>query len=715
MFRDFTDQMPGIIGGQEPEGTGVGLVGIAPEATLYMYRVFSCYGQTTEEVLLKAMQMAADDGVDIVSMSWGSLNPFELLDPFVDMTSGFANLGIAPIVAAGNDGDGGVYYISSPAAGRDVIAVGSVSNTQYPITYSAKDSRGRSFKYASIWPIKDTEPLDVFLLTVDAEYSCGYRGLETTYSSGIDWSKTVLVLGAQCLSGYWTAFNFSYVAYIDDFAPSSPFADVYWLDPVSDSAPNQLFLNINSKDSATILSMYEKAGGYGKYKWTFGNTQASSVKQDLTGGRMSNYSSFGPTMDTIEFKPQLSAPGGNILSTWPLGPLGGYTIVSGTSMATPFVAAAYALVKSQFPNLSVGEIRALLQTTSTPMGTTEDHTLLSSSVHQGSGLVNPFAAITYESSVFPGELAINDTDTYLSKPSEITITNKSSRSKTYVISHDGAGYVEYFPYGLEVRAFEGTPQFPIYSTAEFSASTIKVAAGESVTFSVTFTPPALTEDHPAKKNPIISGFIKIQNNNDIFTVPYAGLPYSRYDVQYFSDPAGVETVRADYPVHTVDEGFLAFNWSLYETPIQYFDLDFYTPEIRFDALPANTTFIANYNGPPAPADWTYLPSKSALNTVYFGVPTFGQLDAVVPADPWTWSNNYFPWAYSDIAEKWQWLGQGDYRILTSVLKFGGDREDRDAWEMYLGPVYRFYSATDCPVPNTPPGCYGVPEGPPPHS
>ena len=47
------------------------------------------------------------------------------------------------------------------------------------------------------------------------------------------------------------------------------------------------------------------------------------------------------------------APGGKILSTWPLGPYGGYAIISGTSMATPFVAACYALVRSQNLGLSV--------------------------------------------------------------------------------------------------------------------------------------------------------------------------------------------------------------------------------------------------------------------------------------------------------------------------------------------------------------------------
>jgi subtilisin family serine protease len=108
---------------------------------------------------------------------------------------------------------------------------------------------------------------------------------------------------------------------------------------------------------------------------------------------MSNYSTFGLPWDSLAMKPQLSALGGNILSTWPLGDLGGYAVISGTSMATPFVAGCYALVKSQFPKLSLAEIRAKLQSTSTPVAYLPDKSILSTAIHQGAGLVNPYKAI----------------------------------------------------------------------------------------------------------------------------------------------------------------------------------------------------------------------------------------------------------------------------------------------------------------------------------
>jgi hypothetical protein len=66
---------------------------------------------------------------------------------------------------------------------------------------------------------------------------------------------------------------------------------------------------------STGAKLVSKLKANPSYKLKFTSPAAASI--DLaTGGTMSNFSSFGPSWDTLVVKPTLSAPGGKILSTY---------------------------------------------------------------------------------------------------------------------------------------------------------------------------------------------------------------------------------------------------------------------------------------------------------------------------------------------------------------------------------------------------------------
>ncbi|KAH8890656.1 subtilisin-like protein, partial [Thozetella sp. PMI_491] len=530
----------GIIGMQDPADMGFGLSGVAPEATLYMYKVFSCaYSSTPDDIVMKGMIKAVEDGVDVISMSLGFTSYFVANSPYTDLIKSIIGQGVGIVVSNGNAGELGIYAESSPADGDGVIAVGSVTNKQFPILYTAEDSTGASFQYGSVWPL-DTPDLKVYYHGSECTYNAVciiitmwqsvltdvYRGSNTTVVIA---ETGTCALGSQ-MSGA-SAFGIKYlIAATAERLDPSPFGqDIELQIPfpsvatvvVTPAVGAQLIKNIQADPSYTI-----------KF-----NSSAAGTMDLVTGGLMSNFSSFGPSWDSLSVKPTLSAPGGKILATWPLGPSGGYAIISGTSMAAPFVAGAYALVKSQFPNLSVAQIGNLLQSTSTPMSYVYDKSILSTVAHQGAGMVNPYKAITYGTLVSPSQINLGDLDDFQRTAQTITITNKAtSGKKVFEITHQGAGYAELFPYPdlLDPNSWNqlGQPQFATYATARFSQTRITVHAGETLEFRAYITQPKLTAEQIAK-TPIISGFFQLTSDSETHTIPYVGVPYSRQDESGF--------------------------------------------------------------------------------------------------------------------------------------------------------------------------------------
>ncbi len=90
---------------------------------------------------------------------------------------------------------------------------------------------------------------------------------------------------------------------------------------------------------------------------------------EMDGSRIKDYSSRGPTKECI-IKPDIVAPGSNIISCngIKMAKNSMYSIKSGTSMATPVVSGAIALLLSKYPSMTGRDVKVRLKNSADDMG-----------------------------------------------------------------------------------------------------------------------------------------------------------------------------------------------------------------------------------------------------------------------------------------------------------------------------------------------------------
>jgi serine protease len=117
--------------------------------------------------------------------------------------------------------------------------------------------------------------------------------------------------------------------------------------------------------------------------------KAMAVAATDAGNHRASFSSYGPEVD-------IAAPGIGIYSThWTPGSGGTYAYLSGTSMATPHVAGAAALLASLPQFDTPDRLRLALESTALDLGP------ICRDVYYGAGVVQAYAALQYEPDASP--------------------------------------------------------------------------------------------------------------------------------------------------------------------------------------------------------------------------------------------------------------------------------------------------------------------------
>ncbi|WP_329164587.1 S8 family serine peptidase [Streptomyces sp. NBC_01717] len=192
-----------------------------------------------------------------------------------------------------------------------------------------------------------------------------------------------------------------------------------------------------------------------------------------SAGKIAGFSGFGPSLVDGSAKPNISAPGVNIRSTWPGNT---YKSINGTSMATPHVAGAVALLWSSAPSLigNIDETRALLNQGARDVDDTHCGGTAGMNNVWGEGKLDIFASVDkapHTAAVVTGKVTDKATGSALAG---VTVKASGSAStRTVTTSADGS-YRLTLPVGTYDFALSG------YGYADGSASGVTVATGEQL-------------------------------------------------------------------------------------------------------------------------------------------------------------------------------------------------------------------------------------------
>ncbi len=324
--------------------------GVAPAAQLGNYNVFpGAIENARSEDILNALEAAYADGMHVANMSLGG-NAHGVQDLLTVAVDNLDRGGMVVAIAAGNEGPG-FSTVSSPGSAERALTAGA-STVSHTVANTLTTSQGTALIVTGVF---------------GALVPGLYGPLDTVEGAGPDGVSDLAYVSVACIpiaDGDGVAVISRGVC---DFTTKIRNVQAAGYDAaiVINRENGTLVMGGNGEPDqptipAVLIGLEDAAIVLGAAGGSVTFNVPTYVQPYGTANEMGDFSSEGPTDVDRRIKPDLVAPGVNVLSSVPGG---GFAFYNGTSMATPHLAGAAAVVLSQHLTWAPWMVRSAITNT----------------------------------------------------------------------------------------------------------------------------------------------------------------------------------------------------------------------------------------------------------------------------------------------------------------------------------------------------------------
>ncbi len=447
--------------------------GVAPRALLGNYNVFpGDTGSARSEDILDAMDEAYEDGFDVANMSLGGARNDGggafLLDNAIDNLD-LANMVVA--VAAGNEGPG-YFTVHYPGAAPRALTAGASTVGHSIVNLVTVDGADYEAVVGDFGTITNdiTAPLAVVPGTSPYPHglSLACDGPFEGLPANTDLTGKIALLGRGDCDFTVKVRN----------AQNAGAVGVIMVNRVPGEAPFVMSHNgLEAKPTIpAVMVSLEDGADIDDHDGDSSTIQALGVyvTRPEDTNLMAGFSSQGPTHGDLLIKPDVVAPGADIVSSFPqhhcnpLPPEGCWSFLGGTSMATPHLAGTAAVVRGDHPTWTAAQVRSAVVNTAQEglLRHPETGVVTNDAQIVGAGLVDVAASVDATAALDPVSTSFGNVSSGSGgrRSSSVVITNITGATKTFTVS-------------VTDNATDGV----VFST---TGGSITLAAGASATFKV---------------------------------------------------------------------------------------------------------------------------------------------------------------------------------------------------------------------------------------